>query len=218
MHESVQQFDMGYFGDAHESYGIVLFIDTKQDVLHVLDITDRKNKKTIMIHRDSFVHVRNLKDMAIELEQEHCSVQANKKWIAANFVAEVKVIPKRNIGEILYNAKQTYTKDVIRANPSYKEQREQIILNLITMAEYERECLAEVEQLIDSQFDYNHRIVTIKPSKSNQVFHLTLSVIGKDIIIHNASIRYDSLSIFKQLKEVTSIAANHASGGLLGTA
>lgn len=217
MKSEKQLFDMGYFGDSHSKYGIILYIDDSANTLTVMDITNPLEKNVVNIHDEEFVTVRNLKDEAnLAAEQASMLQLVNKP---GSCITAVKVVTKYNYAQALLTAKQTYSLEVTNANPRYVEQREQILLTLANIAEYDRECMSGLDKLINSEFDYNHRILTITPSKGNQIFHITLSIIGKEIIVHNASVRYDNRDIFKNINiDKTAINTASASGPLLASA
>lgn len=215
---NVQQFDMGYFGPNHEKYGIVLFIDDAHQELTVLDISNPHKKDQVNIGLEEFVTVRNICDMANKIEQKIKDNQASTTVGFGNVIKHVKVVTKLNYSDLLLKAKQTFSYAVQHANHNYREQRESILTSLINIAAYDRECMQELDEIIKSRFDYNHRIVTIKPSKGNQIFHLTLSIIGNDVIIHDASVRYDNCAIFKNTYTLSAISANSTSDAVMGVA
>jgi len=218
MNTEKQVFDMGYFGPNHSKYGIILHIDDAQNTMTLLDITNPLLKEQVVVHIDDFVCVKNLKDMALAVEQNICNQQMLNKMSGSPCIKEVRVVTKTNYALVLYNAKQTYSKDVVNANPNYRDQRESILRTLLDISQYDNECMSELGRLLRSDFDYNHRILTITPSKGTQTFHITLSIIGKEIIVHNTSVRYDSHSIFKDIKCSDHIPTANTSRGLLATA
>lgn len=217
MKSEKQLFDMGYFGDSHSKYGIVLYIDDNVGTLTVMDITNPLEKNVVNIHDEDFVTVRNLKDESIQAAEQACKVQLVNK--PGSCITSVKVVTKYNYAQALLTAKQTYSLEVTNANPRYIDQREQILLTLANIAEYDRECMSGLDKLINSDFDYNHRILTITPSKGNQIFHITLSIIGKEIIVHNASVRYDNRDIFKNINlDQTAVNPTFTGSPVLATA
>lgn len=213
-----QVFDMGYFGPNHSKYGIVLHIDATEKSMTLLDITNPLSKEEVVVPIDDFVCVKNLKDMANAVEQNICNQQMLSKMSGSPCIKDVRVVTKTNYALALYNAKQTYSKDVVNANPNYRDQRESILRTLLDISQYDNECMSDLGRLLRSDFDYNHRILTITPSKGTQTFHITLSIIGKEIIVHNTSVRYDSHSIFKDIKCSSHIPSANTNRGLLATA
>lgn len=213
-----QVFDIGYFGPNHSKYGVVLHIDDTEQSMVLLDITNPLNKEEVVVPIDDFVCVKNLKDMANAVKESICNRQVLSKMSSSSCIKEVRVVAKTNYAMALYNAKQTYSTDVVNANPNYRDQREGILRTLLDISQYDNECMSELGRLLNSNFDYNHRILTISPSKGTQTYHITLSIIGKEIIVHNTSVRYDNHSIFKDLQSTKNIPTVNSGRGLLASA
>lgn len=215
----IQKFDMGYFGPSHDNYGIVLFVDAVNEMVHVLDMTNPLERKDVTINASEFVPTRNLIKLSDEAQNKHCSIVKTNRMNHGSNVKSVVIQKKRNYADMLVSAKQTYSKDLQRANPNYLTQRFEILDNLRAISFTDPECLKDLGRLIDGPYDHNNAILTITPVTTTQIYCITLSVIGEEIIIHDASVRYDNSNIFNQLKETTGLGfktPTFANSGLLG--
>lgn len=198
MELNVRPLDMGYFGKNHEQYGIVLHIDQRNQTLTVLETTNSPHHNTVQMAMESFVVTRNINDMCVDAEAKYKEVKDTSKQhrpFMAQCGAQIKVQTRnkqsRNIAHQLFGATQTYS-TTARNNPNYGLLRESILVQLLDMEIRHPECFNEIAAILDSSYDSHNRIVAVTAPGFAQTFHLTISVIGKQIIVHDASIRYET--------------------------
>lgn len=198
MELDIRPLDMGYFGKNHDQYGIVIHIDHRNQSLTVLETTNSPHHKTIQMAAENFVVTRNLNDMCVDAEAKINEVKQSAKQhrpfmaqCGAQIEVQARNKPKRDIAHKLFSANQTYS-TIARNNPNYGVVRESILVQLLDIEIRHPESFNEIAAILDSSYDSHNRIIAVTAPGFAQTFHLTISVIGKQIIVHDASIRYET--------------------------
>lgn len=201
MELNIRPLDMGYFGESHGHYGIVLHIDPVHQTLTVLDTTVSPRHEIVNIPADTFVVARNLQDMCVDASNSVREIKEHAKQNQRCFETSTgaQIVVNRNKSQVqrdpvahhLFRANQTYS-SAARNNPNYASVRESILMQLMDIEVRHPECFDEIARILDSTYDSHNRIVTLTAPGFNQTFHLCISVIGKQVIVHDAGIRYDT--------------------------
>lgn len=188
-------YDIGYFGPAHTNIGIVIGIHPKNETITLLDITDPKNRKETSIHFETFVPTKNISDLVAAV---NTTAAANTTTTSASN-AKIQVVRKAPVNDgkdlikLLYTAKQDYD------GRDTADRREQTLVELqrVIAEGPNSTSLNEVRMVINSNVDIINRILTIIPDQPEstvfkRIWVLRISMINKELIVHEASIRYDS--------------------------
>lgn len=194
MLKELRIYDIGYFGNSHESIGIIIGLEPSNETITVLDITDPRNRKETSMHYEMFVATKNISDIAAAHNQK--SIAKPTTTQTAN--AKIEVVKKTSGPTALDLINWLYTANQEYGSKDFPNRRQAILEELMNRVTTpgNKLCINELLTIKNSPVDIYNRVVTLVPdSPANaickEIWVVRLSYINKSLTIHEATIRYE---------------------------